>query len=91
MVTTTRPDGSTDVESVAPEAWSPPPQSFHMTLEMTPEAYETLHQLAGDAGQSLDEVIRSALGMYKSAVDAHRAGKAVGIAEAPDRLDTSFF
>jgi hypothetical protein len=56
-------------------------------LAMTPEADEFLADLAQRTGLSEGDVLRLALGMFKTAVDAKRQGKHVGVASTPDVLD----
>jgi hypothetical protein len=56
-------------------------------LAMTPAAEEFLADLAQRTGRSEGEVIRLALGMFKTAVDAKQQGKHVGVANTPDVLD----
>ena len=56
-------------------------------LTMTPAAEEFLGDLAHKTGLSEGEVIRLALGMFKTAVDAKQQGKHVGVASTPDVLD----
>ena len=56
-------------------------------LAMTPEADEFLANLAQRTGQSEGDVLRLALGMFKTAVDAREQGKHVGVASTPDALD----
>jgi hypothetical protein len=56
-------------------------------LEMTPEADEFLADLAKRTGRSEGDVLRLALGMFKTAVDARQQGKHFGVAEAPNALD----
>jgi hypothetical protein len=56
-------------------------------LAMTPAAEEFLGDLARKTGLSEGDVIRLALGMFKTAVDAKRQGKHVGVASTPDVLD----
>jgi hypothetical protein len=56
-------------------------------LAMTPEADEFLADLAQRTGVSEGDVIRLALGMFKTAVDAKDQGKHVGVASTPDALD----
>jgi hypothetical protein len=55
---------------------------------MTPEADEFLADLAQRTGLSEGDVLRLALGMFKTAVDAKQQGKHVGIASTPNVLDT---
>ncbi len=56
-------------------------------LAMTPEANELLADLAQRTGLSEGDVLRLALGMFKTAVDAKQQGKHVGVASTPDVLD----
>jgi hypothetical protein len=56
-------------------------------LGMTPEADRFLSGLASRTGLSEGDVIRLALGMFKTAVDAKDAGKHVGVVSSPDVLD----
>ena len=56
-------------------------------LAMTPEAGELLANLAERTGLSEGNVLRLALGMFKTAVDARQQGKHVGVTSTPDVLD----
>jgi hypothetical protein len=56
-------------------------------LAMTPEAGHFLADLARRTGLREGDVIRLALGMFKTAVDAKEQGKHVGVARTPDVLD----
>jgi hypothetical protein len=56
-------------------------------LAMTPEADEFLADLAQRTGLSEGNVLRLALGMFKTAVDAKEQGKHVGVTAAPGVLD----
>jgi hypothetical protein len=56
-------------------------------LAMTPEAEKFLASLAARAGKSEGDVIRLALGMFRTALDAKEQGKHVGVASSPDVLD----
>jgi hypothetical protein len=56
-------------------------------LAMTPEANEFLADLTQRTGLSEGDVLRLALGMFKTAVDAKQQGKHVGVASTPDVLD----
>ena len=54
---------------------------------MTPEADEFLADLARRTGFSEGNVLRLALGMFKTAVDAKEQGKHIGVTGNPDALD----
>jgi hypothetical protein len=56
-------------------------------LGMTPAADKFLADLARRTGLSEGDVIRLALGMFKTAVDAKEQGKHVGVTGNPDALD----
>jgi hypothetical protein len=56
-------------------------------LAMTPEAEELLADLAQRTELSEGNVLRLALGMFKTAVDAKEQGKHFGVASTPDVLD----
>jgi hypothetical protein len=56
-------------------------------LAMTPDAAELLDELARKTGLSEGDVIRLALGMFKTAVEAKERGKHVGVASNPETLD----
>ena len=56
-------------------------------LAMTPEADEFLADLAQRTGLSEGDMLRLALGMFKTAIDAKQQGKHVGVASTPDVLD----
>jgi hypothetical protein len=56
-------------------------------LAMTPEADECLADLAHRTGLGEGNVLRLALGMFKTAVDARQLGKHVGVASTPEALD----
>jgi len=56
-------------------------------LAMTPEADQLLADLALRTGLNEGDVLRLALGMFKTAVDAKQQGKHVGVAGSPDVLE----
>ncbi len=56
-------------------------------LAMTPEANELLANLAQETALSEGDVLRLALGMFKTAVEARQQGKHVGVASTPEVLD----
>jgi hypothetical protein len=59
-------------------------------LAMTPQAEEFLADLSERTGLTEGNVLRLALGMFKTAVDAKQQGKHVGVASTPDVLDMEF-
>lgn len=61
-----------------------------IVLDLSPEASGVLNDLLNRTGDSPDDLFRKALSLYKAAQDAHREGKAVGVAESPDALETEF-
>ncbi|AGA27192.1 hypothetical protein [Singulisphaera acidiphila] len=56
-------------------------------LGMTPEAGRFLADLASRSGHSEGDVIRLALGMFRTALDAKETGKHFGVASSPESLD----
>lgn len=60
------------------------------SLAMTPEADEYLADLAQRTGRDEGDVLRLALGMLKTAVDAREQGKHVGVAGTPEALDVEW-
>ncbi len=56
-------------------------------LAMTPEADEFLAGLAHKTGLNEGEVIRLALGLFGTAIEAREQGKHVGVASTPEGLD----
>ena len=61
-----------------------------IVIELPPEAAAELDQLQHQTGDSYADLFRKALGLYKLAKEAQQAGKAVGVAETPDVLETRF-
>jgi hypothetical protein len=61
-----------------------------ITLDLSPEAYRVLQQLMNETSEGPDDLFRKALAMYKAAVEARHEGKAVGVANSPDALETEF-
>ena len=59
-------------------------------LEMGPEAYRILKDLAEASGTPIGDVLSKSVLLYKAAADASREGKAVGIASSADALETEF-
>lgn len=56
-------------------------------LTMTPEADEFLADLARKSGLKEGEVIRLALGLFATAIEAKEQGKHIGIAKSSDGLE----
>jgi hypothetical protein len=64
--------------------------STQFILNLTPEAADELNQLMAQTGDNPTQLIRKALGLYKVTQQAIREGKAVGIAETADSLESQF-
>jgi hypothetical protein len=64
--------------------------STQFILNLTPEAADELNQLMAQTGDNPTQLIRKALGLYKVTKQAIREGKAVGIAETADSLESQF-
>jgi hypothetical protein len=56
-------------------------------LAMTPEADDFLADLARRTGLKEGDVLRLALSMFKTAIDAKEQGRHVGVTGNPDALD----
>jgi hypothetical protein len=61
-----------------------------IALNLSPEASKLLNQLMNMTADSPDDMFRKALALYKAAMDAHKEGKAVGVAASADALETEF-
>jgi hypothetical protein len=59
-------------------------------IHLSPEAADELNQLMAQTGDSPTQLFRKALGLYKVTKQAIREGKAVGIAETADSLESRF-
>jgi hypothetical protein len=59
-------------------------------LDLSAETTQALNELMSRTGDSPSDLFRKALGLYKLAEEAKREGKAVGVAETPDSLETKF-
>lgn len=70
--------------AVAEEA---PALQVERILAMTPEAEEFLAELSRRSGLREGEVIRLALGLFGTAIEAREQGKHFGIASASENLD----
>src|SRR5437763_2363300 len=62
---------------------------IRLVVELPPEAATELEQLMRQTGESPTDIFRKALSLYRLAKEAAQAGKAVGVAENPDFLETS--
>jgi hypothetical protein len=62
----------------------------HFLIHLSPEAADELNQLMAQTGDSPTQLFRKALGLYKVAKQAIREGKAVGIADTADSLESRF-
>jgi hypothetical protein len=66
------------------------PPGSKLTLDLSPEALQVLNQVLNMTPDQPADIFRKALAMYKAALEAHQAGKAVGAAATPDALETEF-
>ncbi len=76
-----------DTTTAAPSFRATTRDQIERNLAMSPEADDFLAELAHRTGLKEGEVIRLALILFKTAIDAKEQGKHVGIAEAPEMLD----
>jgi hypothetical protein len=59
-------------------------------VELSPDVTQMVDELMRKTGDSTTDLLRKALALYKLAVEAKSAGKAVGIATSPELLETEF-
>jgi hypothetical protein len=59
-------------------------------IDLPPEAAREMNELIQQSGNSPTDLFRKALGLYELSKEAVREGKAVGIAETADCLETEF-
>lgn len=52
-----------------------------LNLELTPEAYALLQELADASGKTMADVLRTGLALYGIAQNASRSGRHLGIVE----------
>lgn len=62
----------------------------HVDMIMSPAGYRMLEELAERSGQGIDDVVAKAFLLYRAALEAHKEGKAVGVAATADVLETEF-
>lgn len=66
------------------------PDRVLLTLNLSAGADAILSDLAGRCGGDKADVLRKAIGLMNLAVNAREEGKAVGIAERPEVLESEF-
>ena len=60
---------------------------IRMSLEMSPEAYARLQQLAASIDGTESEVLSKAVALLEIALEAKRAGKKIGVASNGQQLE----
>jgi predicted transcriptional regulator len=65
-----------------------PSEKIRLSLDLSPELYRMLEELAEKSGGSKAEVLRRAIALMDVAVDAKKQGKKFGIAEKSEDLTT---
>ncbi|HLO50402.1 MAG TPA: DNA-binding protein [Kamptonema sp.] len=63
-------------------------QRIQISLDVSPEVYETLESLAQKMKGDTSEVFRKAIALLKIAVEAEEDGKKMGVANKDQTLDT---
>lgn len=63
-------------------------ERVRLNLEVAPELYRDLAQIAQESDTSMTNVVRLSLALYKVCHDAKRGGKHIGLTTDPDKLDT---
>lgn len=66
------------------------PSYLRIVIDLPPEAAREFKQLIQETGDTLPNLIRKALGLYKLSKEAVQEGKFVGITGTEDALETEF-
>jgi hypothetical protein len=66
------------------------PSYLRIIIDLPPEAAREFKEFVHQTGDTLPDLLRKALGLYKLSKEAVQEGKFVGIAEMEDALDTEF-
>ncbi len=69
-----------DMDEVAPK--------IRVSLDISPELYAKLQEMARDIGGTKSDVLRKSLALMDVAVQAHKNGKKIGIADRTEQLTT---
>jgi hypothetical protein len=54
-------------------------ETLMLSVELTPEFASVLEHIEEVTGEGLDEVLPKAIALYRLSVDAHKAGKKIGV------------
>ncbi len=73
-------DSEQDLDEVAPK--------IRVSLDISPELYAKLQALAKDIRGTKSDVLRKSLALMDVAVQAHKSGKKIGIADRTEQLTT---
>ena len=52
-----------------------------LNLELSPEAYELLQQLANSSGKNMADILRAGIALYNIAEEAKGKGRSLGVVE----------
>jgi hypothetical protein len=88
MPTTNAESASQGRFALGPGQWCV--EGNRLELDLSDRAIDFLNALLRDTGDSPQELITKALGLYRLSLDAWKEGKAVGSAPSADALDTEF-
>ena len=75
-----RTESEQDLDEVAPK--------IRVSLDISPELYAKLQALAKDIRGTKSDVLRKSLALMDVAVQAHKSGKKIGIADRTEQLTT---
>jgi predicted transcriptional regulator len=67
---------------------SPAPETIRLSLDVSPELYETLNSLAAKLHSTKSDVLRKAVALLEVAVRAKEEHKKFGVAAADQTLET---
>ncbi|MGL5060370.1 MAG: hypothetical protein ACRC62_10345 [Microcoleus sp.] len=57
------------------------PKRKRLNLDLTPEAYELLQQLADESGKNMADVLRTGLALYGIAREESKKGRCLGVVQ----------
>ncbi|MEM9274521.1 MAG: hypothetical protein AAGA80_16370 [Cyanobacteria bacterium P01_F01_bin.143] len=57
------------------------PKKKRLNLELSPEAYDLLQELADTSGKKMADVLRTGLALYGIAETAKKEGRSIGVVE----------
>ncbi|MBW4421899.1 MAG: hypothetical protein KME13_22220 [Myxacorys californica WJT36-NPBG1] len=59
----------------------PTKQRKRLNLDLTPDAYALLQELAEESGKNMADVLRTGLALYDIAQEANKSGRSLGVVQ----------